>query len=340
MLSLSALVLAALFVPFVWKKVEEELELFLFVCGAAAVSVSKIWSAHLIWEALKEPLLISSAVLVLGLLFKRFGAGLPGWVHRLEEKTGPKWFLFLFVLVLGITSSIITAIIAALIGAEVIKSLRLSDKQKIRLTVYLCFAIGLGAVLTPVGEPLSTIVIARLRGEPYHAGFFFLLNRVGIWVLPGLLLFAALAARLGQTALSDGKCSASTETYAAVWGRAGKVYLFVAALILLGEGLKPLAQRTIGQLSAAALYCINTLSAVLDNATLASIEIQPSLAPDTLVFLLVSLVLAGGLLIPGNIPNIICASKLGIKSRDWARAALPIGLGCMIIYFFALLLLY
>ena len=111
----------------------------------------------------------------------------------------------------------------------------------------------------------------------------------------------------------------------------------MAALILLGEGLKPLAERTIGHLSRAVLYWINTLSAVLDNATLASIEIQPSLPPDTLVFLLVSLVLAGGLLIPGNIPNIICASKLGIKSRDWARAALPVGIICMAVYFAVLM---
>ena len=335
---LSAIVLAALFVPFLFKKVEEELELFLFICGAAAVTVSGLWSGHLITEALKEPLLISIAVLVLGFLFKRFGGRLHFWLHRAEEKTGPKWFLFLLVLILAITSSLITAIIAALIGAEVIKGLRLSEKQMVRLTVYLCFAIGLGAVLTPVGEPLSTIVVARLRAEPYQAGFFFLLQLLGLWILPGLFFFAALASTLGQTPLTDGTRATSADTNAEVLGRAGKVYLFVAALILLGEGLKPLAQRTIGQLSRAALYWINTLSAVLDNATLASIEIQPTLPQDTLVFLLVSLVVAGGLLIPGNIPNIICASKLEIKSRLWARTALPIGLGLMAAYFATLLL--
>ena len=114
------------------------------------------------------------------------------------------------------------------------------------------------------------------------------------------------------------------------------MYLFVAALILLGDGLKPLAARTITHLSKYALYWINSLSAVLDNATLASIEIMPSLPKETLVFLLASLILAGGLLIPGNIPNIICASKLGIKSREWARAALPIGLVLMVVYFILL----
>lgn len=335
---LSAVVAAALFLPFLFKKIEQELEIFLLVCGAAAVSVSGVWSAHLAAEALKEPVLIAAAVLVLGMLFKRWGSGLNRLVQYVENKTGPKMFLFLFILTLGLFSSLITAIIAALLASEIIKGLKLTEREKIRLTVYVCFAVGLGAVLTPVGEPLSTIVTARLRAEPYQAGFFFLLRLLGWWILPGIILFALLALPLGTRPLADGRRAVSHDTNAAVLWRAGKVYLFVAALVLLGEGLRPLAEKTIGHLSRSVLYWINTLSAVLDNATLASIEIQPSLPPDTLVFLLLSLVLAGGLLIPGNIPNIICASKLDIKSRDWARAALPVGLAGMAVYFVVLLL--
>lgn len=332
-IALSCLVGVVLFVPFFIHKAEENLEVFLFICSLLAVSVSGVWSTHLVLEALKEPVLISAAVLVLGLLFKRFGGGLNALVHRTEKAVGSKTFLFLFIFILGLTSSLITAIIAALLAAEVIKGLCLNDKEKTRLTVYVCFAIGLGAVLTPVGEPLSTIVVARLKEAPYNAGFFFLLKLLGWWILPGLVLFALLSLPLATRPLTEPKGSVSTDTTAVVLGRAGKVYLFVAALILLGEGLKPLAEKTILHLSRGVLYWINTLSAVLDNATLASIEIQPALPADTLVFLLMSLVLAGGLLIPGNIPNIICASKLDIKSRDWARAALPVGLGCMLVYF-------
>ena len=109
---LSGVVLAALFVPFLFKKAEEELEIFLFVCGIAAVSVSGLWSGHLLLEAVKEPVLISAAVLVLGFLFKRFGGGLNAFVHRAEKSVGPRWFLFFFVLALGLCSSLITAIIA------------------------------------------------------------------------------------------------------------------------------------------------------------------------------------------------------------------------------------
>ena len=334
---LSLIVLAALTLPFLVHKVEEELEIFLLVCGVAAVTVSGAWSGHLMAEALKEPVAITAAVLVLGVLFKRFGHHTAHAIHALENKTGPKTLLFLTVFVIGLFSSVLTAIIAALITAEIIKLLDLPARAKTQLAVYACFAIGFGAVLTPIGEPLSTIVIAKLKGKPYHADFFFLFRLMGVWVVPALILFAALAARLGKQALTaKPQQQAEAETYRQILLRAGKVYLFVAALILLGEGLKPLAARTITHLSKYALYWINSLSAVLDNATLASIEIMPSLPKETLVFLLASLILAGGLLIPGNIPNIICASKLGIKSRDWARAALPVGILLMLVYFFLL----
>ena len=43
------------------------------------------------------------------------------------------------------------------------------------------------------------------------------------------------------------------------------------------------------------------------------------------------------MLIPGNIPNIVCAGKLGIKSGEWARIGLPIGLAAMGVYFATLL---
>ncbi|HOW14200.1 MAG TPA: DUF1646 family protein [Methanosarcina sp.] len=39
------------------------------------------------------------------------------------------------------------------------------------------------------------------------------------------------------------------------------------------------------------------------------------------------------MLIPGNIPNIISAGKLGINSKEWARLGLPLGLISMAIYF-------
>ncbi|MGB9599847.1 MAG: DUF1646 family protein, partial [Myxococcota bacterium] len=53
--------------------------------------------------------------------------------------------------------------------------------------------------------------------------------------------------------------------------------------------------------------------------------------------LLLGLLLSGVMLIPGNIPNIICASKLRIKSREWARIGIPIGFTLLVIVFIILL---
>ena len=48
---------------------------------------------------------------------------------------------------------------------------------------------------------------------------------------------------------------------------------------------------------------------------------------------LMGLLIAGGMLIPGNIPNIISAGKLGITSKEWAKLGVPLGLITMAIYF-------
>lgn len=331
---LALIVLAALFVPFLVHKVEEELEIFLLACGVAATTISSAWSWHLIAEALKEPVIITAAVLVLGLLFKKFAHQTGAVLHAVEKRTGPKWLVFLLIAGIGLVSSFITAIVAALVVSEVIKALELDNKSKIQLTVYACFAIGFGAILTPVGEPLSTIVISKLKDAPHFAGFFFLLNLMGVWVIPAVILFGLLGMRLAKGQLTKPNAeTTSDETYKSVTVRAGKVYLFITALIFLGEGLKPLAEQTITKMSDSVLYWVNTLSAVLDNATLASIEMMPSLSQSSILFLMMSLIIAGGLLIPGNIPNIICASKLNIKSKDWAKAALPVGGVLMVVYF-------
>ena len=62
--------------------------------------------------------------------------------------------------------SVITAIISALFLCEIANTLPLDRKNKINYVIIACFAIGLGAVLTPLGEPLSTIAITKLQGAP------------------------------------------------------------------------------------------------------------------------------------------------------------------------------
>lgn len=337
---LSLLIVVVLFLPLTVHKVEENLELFLFACGLFAVTVSQVWSGHLVWTALKDPLKITIAVMVAGLLFRACNKHLQKITQKAVKILGLRTTLFLIVLILGLTSSIITAIIAALILAEVSVMLPLERKGRIKLVIFSCYAIGMGAILTSIGEPLGTVVISKLAGEPHNAGFFYLIQHLGWYVLGGVLFMAGLASSIREVqikhapgAKASGEDGHSVKSIAM---RAGKVYVFVMALTFLGDGLKPLAMKTITHLSASFLYWINMLSAVLDNATLAAIEVTPSIDDRTLTFLLMSLIISGGMLIPGNIPNIICASKLGIKSKEWVRSAIFIGIVLMIAYFFLL----
>jgi predicted cation transporter len=57
----------------------------------------------------------------------------------------------------------------------------------------------------------------------------------------------------------------------------------------------------------------------------------------TVEAILLGLLISGGMLIPGNIPNIIAAGKLNISSKEWARAGLSIGIVIMVVYFVILL---
>jgi predicted cation transporter len=236
------------------------------------------------------------------------------------------------VTVLALASSVITVIIASLVLVEVVSILNFRRADETRLVVVACLAIGLGAALTPVGEPLSTIATAKVEGD-----FWFLLRLLGAWIIPGILVLGAVVAALplrydGGT-LAE---AAPRETYRSVVGRAVRVYVFVMALTLLGEGFRPLIDRYVITLDARVLYWVNTVSAVLDNATLTAAEVSPRMTAEQLRAVLLGLLISGVMLIPGNIPNIIAASRLGIRSRAWARVGVPLGLVFLAAYYLAL----
>jgi len=328
-----------LIAPFSVKIIEEELEVFLFVIGCIAITITSQWSVFLIKEALIEPIKITFAVFIAGFLFKALQKPLVHSVNKIVDAVGVRIFAFLVIVILGFLSSVITAIIAALVLVEIITHLTLERKNEIHLVILSCFSIGLGAALTPIGEPLSTIAIAKLKGIPYHADFFFLFRHLGLFIIPGVMLFGLLGAILMPNKLQKvySLTGGKEETIKDIGIRTMKVYFFVMALILLGQGFKPIIRTYISNIPHHGLYWLNMLSAVLDNATIASAEIDPSMALLQIKSALLGLLIAGGMLIPGNIPNIICAGKLKIKSSEWARFGLPLGLLVMTSYFFMLM---
>jgi len=332
---LIVILLLVLFLPFTVKKVEHNLEIFLFVMGIAAVFTSGVFDWHLVVHALEEPVMITIAVLVAGLLFKWLAGPLEKGVTALTRVMPVRLFLALVVVILGFLSSVITAMIAALVLVEIVSVLRLDRRSELTAVVLACFSIGLGAVLTPIGEPLSTIAVSKMNGD-----FFYLLRLMGDYIVPGVLLFGVLTFFLTRPRPNGNglKAERLTETYKEIIIRAVKVYLFVMALVFLGSGFEPLINMYIIHLHPYLLYWINIVSAVLDNATLAAAELSPAMGAATVKAVLLGLLISGGMLIPGNIPNIIAASKLKITSREWARLGLPIGLAAMIVGFGVIIL--
>ena len=163
---------------------------------------------------------------------------------------------------MGFLSSVITAIVAALILCEIAATLRLTRRDTIHVIVMGCFAIGFGAILTPIGEPLSTIVISKLSGEPHNAKFFYLLSLLWYLIIPGVAFFAYMAGRTKDEQIKNQQ-HVEIDSAKDILVRAAKVYLFIMALVFFGHGLTPLAEISIMKLPLAALYWANSISATL-----------------------------------------------------------------------------
>lgn len=333
-IGLVVIFLMVLFLPLVLRVVERNLEVFLFLIGLLAATISGLMNRSLFVKASQEPIKIALAVFVAGLLFKWLKKPLERGIIGVSKRIPFRLFMGLTVFLLGLISSVITAIIAALILVLIAQSLRLQRKYEVRFVVLSCFSIGLGAALTPIGEPLSTLAISKLG-----KGFFYLIELIGPEVIMAILLFSLLAALMVRrhsisnwSRLRD----EDHETYEDILVRALKIYFFVMGLEFLGQGFEPLINRFFLGLEPALLYWLNMISAVLDNATLTATEISHSMGPVTLKAILLGLLISGGMLIPGNIPNIISASKLKIRSGEWAKFGVPLGLIVMLLFYFSL----
>jgi len=345
---LLAILLLVLVLPFAIKQIEENLEPFLFVMGVSAALISGIMTKDLVIEALQEPIMIASAVLIAGALFYILRHQFAHFMNRVYQVIPVPLVVFLVVAILGLASSVITAIVASIILVEVIFLLPLERKHKIVICILACFSIGLGAALTPLGEPLATIAVSKLDQD-----FFYLLRLLGKYIVPAILAFSVLGAAYAAWALRN-KSGPSThdiavtaedgiegeeieeETWKGIIIRALKVYLFVMALVFLGEGFHPLIDAYILSLDYRLLYWVNMISAILDNATLTAAEISIRMSTLQIEAILMGLLISGGMLIPGNIPNIISASKLRITSSEWAKIGVPFGLVVMAIYYIIL----
>ena len=327
--------------PLVSRWVESHLELFLLGVGAAAVTISGGWSVDFIYKTLQSPVNVAFIVLVVSVIFNNYSRYIFRVLFIFFKALEPKYSFALLIFALGVASSLVSVTVAALVLAEVLQVVHLERQKMVHITVFACYAIALGAVLTPLAEPMGLVINSALSGAPYHADFFFLFRHFSGWILPALVVLAVAA---GYTARHAGAglqmyIREDKETYSSVLRRTWHIYMFVAALHLISTGLRPLAQSTITHLGGKVLFFANAVSVIIDNATLAAIEIVPTISPADLTYMVIGLAAFGSMLVQGNLPNIVAAEKLGIKSREWASIAVPTGLMLMMGYFIVLCIL-
>ena len=332
---LGIIALHLLIMPLVSRWAESHLELFLLAIGAAAVTVSGGWNGALVHKTLATPVYVSFIVVVVSVIFNNYSRYIFRILFAFFRTLEPRYSFALLVLILGLISSLVSVTVAALILAEVLQVVNLEHNTTVKITVFACYAIGLGAVLTPLAEPMGLVINNALSGPPHHADFFFLLRHFFGWISPaicGLAVAAGYCARHAGTTMQM-HIREDKENYSSSLRRTLHIYMFVAALTLISTGLRPLAQSTITHLGGKVLFLANAVSVIIDNATLAAIEIVPTISSTDLVYMVIGLAAFGSMLLQGNLPNIVAAEKLGIKSREWASVAVPTGFVLMSVYF-------
>jgi predicted cation transporter len=319
--------------PVVSRWIEERIEIFFLAIGLLAMTLAGAWRLEVAVRAAEVPLGITLTVIAADVVFGRMRGLMDRALGRIQARVARPWLCGGAVFVIALLSALLTAIVAALMLAELVELMRLGPRARLRVAVAGCFAIGLGSSLTPLGGPLSTLAASGLG-----MGFGGLFAMLAPYVLPGMLACAIIA---GLFTTSDDGASASAAALTLVLIRESvvlavirglKVYGFIAGLVLVGEAFAPLAARYVPMFGHAALFWANTISAAMDNATLVALEIHtmdPARAREAIIALLV----AGGMLIPGNIPNIVAAAALRIGAGEWAKIGIPMGLVLLGIYF-------
>ena len=95
MIGLIVILILVLFLPFTVKKVEHNLEVFLFIMGILAASISGMMKWPLIEKALIDPINITLAVLLAGLLTKWLQGPLEKSILSLNRALSPRIFFAL-----------------------------------------------------------------------------------------------------------------------------------------------------------------------------------------------------------------------------------------------------
>ena len=300
--------------PIFSETIEQNVEVFFLLVGLLTAYVMGQFDTALIRGALTGPLSFTAAVLAFGAAFRLLADYVDRLFGSVIRLLAPRILYFCLAIVLGFLAALITPVVSALVFVEAISMLRCERWSEIVATVLACFAIGFGGGLTPLGMPCIAVVLRSL-----HADFWYFTHLLGPFVVVGIVLAAVPILFLPFSAGKPLNASREKDSWMTVLLiRPGRVYVFIAGLVALSDGLRPVVNAYVHRLPAELLFWINSVSAVVDNSTMAVVEISPSLSVHQQRAAFLGLLISGGALVTGNIPNIVAASRLGITSREWA----------------------
>jgi predicted cation transporter len=331
----TSVIIVVLVGPIFIEVIERNVEFFFLLIGLLTAWIMGQFSWAMVLASLTEPLSFTVAVLVCGAIFRLLRDYFDHILGRLARLLDPRILSFCLVLTLGFLAAVITPVVSALVFVEGISLLHCDRESEIAATIFGCFAIGFGAGLTPLGMPGIAVVLRSL-----HADFWYLAHLLGPFIVVGVVLAALPSLLLPFRSGEAPTLAAERDSWGLVlFIRPGKVYVFIAGLVALSDGLRPLVDAYIHRLPNGLLFWLNIISAVVNNSTLAVVEIGPSLNINQQRAALLGLLISGGALVTGNIPNIVAASRLGITSREWAKIGLGTGALFLVLCFVVLSLI-
>ena len=326
--ALGVILAAVLLGPIFIEPIGRNIELFFLAVGLLTPILTATFGWPMLHELTIQPITLTLAVLVFGAAARLARPAFDLGIQRLRATVPARFIYPTLMLTLGLLSCVITAVVAALLLVEAIAMLKVDRESEVAAVVLACFAIGLGSGLTAAGGPLAAIAIASLDADSWY-----LIRLLGPLVLGGILLVSALSLFIPPVSASFVEAARPEERWRDIALRAWRVYAFVAGLIGLSWGLRPLVGAYVSRIPQAVLFWVNSISAVVDNAALTAVEMGPALSQNQQRAMLMGLLISGGMLIPGNIPNIVAAGRLGIGSHEWARVGLVVGLPLMALCF-------
>jgi predicted cation transporter len=229
---------AVLLGPLLIKRIERNLEAFLFLIGVCAVAVSRSWHIGIVEEAAQEPVIVGIvlSVLLAGMITHYIR---PNFLQSINDilldRITMKVIFLEIVVVLGLLAAIITPILSFFVLVEAVNHLPLTRKTRAKITIFGCLSIFLGAALALVDGPSSAIAITKMQGALPSQGFL-PLELQSLYMILSILVLGLISMFFAEDKANARKMQAYEKVSAhksiAIWS--ARVCMFTGALLLVG----------------------------------------------------------------------------------------------------------